>query len=221
MGATNYEIKKLEEILGKYKLHSVLEFGSQTNYTTAEQLKPPFMSEWYKERGIEHDSIDLAGDNNSKKLNWSKHLLVDKLYTLVTDWGSGEHSAQKESYISIPFHDGHINSIYPDGHPTKEEIERGFYTCWWNKHNFLGHEGIMFNVNPLTSHWENHCYSWIGENFYHEFVKIAGYELIETEIVCGAGNCESGKNVVGIIRKISYKFPLFEEFYNKLPIYKS
>lgn len=179
------------------------------------------MSEWYKRWGVDYHSIDLAGDNDSVKLNWSYPLGMFDRADFLTDFGSGEHSAQSKEYVFVEFHSGHINSIYPKGQPTKEEIELGFYCCWENKHNLLKKGGIMFNVNPLNGHWDNHAYSYIGENFYYEFIKIAGYELVETEIVCAMNNCESGKNVVGIIKKTSEQFPSFEEFYNKLPIYKS
>lgn len=219
MGYTGFEINKIRPLLKRGM--AVLDFGSQNLYTTQNE-KPPFVSEWYRDNGINnYRCIDLAGDNLSEKLNWSYPLGKFQEVDLLLDVGSGEHSCQKEQYILQPFHSGYINSVYPKGHPSDDEIKKGFYYCWENKHNLLKLEGVMFNVNPLTGHWDNHCYSWMGENFYHEFVKIAGYELIETEVVCAMGNCESGKNVVGIIRKKSEQFPSFEEFYKHLPIYKS
>jgi hypothetical protein len=219
MGVTIFEKKKLEQIIWENELSSVLEFGSQTNYTTSNQKYPPFMSDFYKSYGLVYDSIDLAGDNGAKKLNWSYPLGIFDKADLVTDFGSGEHSCQKEEYILASFHDGHINSIYPKGEPTQSEIEQGFYSCWENKHNALKLFGIMFNVNPLTGHWPEHGYSYLGNDFYNEFIKIAGYELIEDGVTCAMGNCETGKNVYGIIKKVSEEFPSIEQF-SKLPIFK-
>ena len=220
MGVTSFEKEKIKEIMWAYTPSIVLDFGSQTDYTTLNQTKPPFISKYYERFGVEYSCIDLAGDNNAKKLNWSYPLEIYNVANLLNDMGSGEHSCQKEEYISEAFHEGHINSIYPKGEPTKDEIENGYYECWKNKHNLLKVGGIMFNVNPLTSHWPLHGYSYLGEDFYKEFVKIAGYELIEDGIICGSGNCETGKNVYGIIKKVSEQFPSFEEFYKHLPIYK-
>jgi hypothetical protein len=218
MGYTNYEIEKIKPFLENG--FAVLDFGSQNLYTTSAK-NPPFVSEWYKDNGIDdYTCFDLAGDNNAHKINWSYTIDFHKKFDILVDAGSGEHSAQKEEYISLEFHEGYINSIYPKGQPTKEEIELGFYNCWLNKHNLLKIGGLMVNINPLTSNWENHGYSYLGENFYHELIKIAGYKLIETEVVCAMGNCESGKNVVGVLKKVSEQFPEFKEFYKNLPIYK-
>lgn len=220
MGVTSFEIKLLESVIDRYKPKSVIEFGSQTNYTTQETARPPFMSEWFVSRGLIYVCIDLAGDNEALQFNWSYPLMLGTLFGLVTDFGSGEHSAQKAEYISIPFHEGYINSVYPNGQPTKEEIELGFYNCWLNKHQLLEVGGIMVNANPLTGHWPEHGYSYLGENFYEELVKVAGYEIIESGINCATGNCETGKNVYSVLKKVSEKFPSFEMFSN-LPIYKS
>lgn len=221
MGFTAFEVEKTDKIIIDYDIKNVLQFGEQNNYSTKEQNKPPFMREWYEKRGVECHSLDMAGDNGAYKFNWAYPLVVFKEFDFITDGGSSEHTTQKDDYISESFHNGYINSVYPNGEPTKEEIESGYFECWKNKHNMLKLGGIMFNINPLTGHWPLHGYSYIGEYFYKELVKVSGYELVEDGVVCGSGNCDSGKNVYGIIKKVSDTFPTIDEFYEKLPIFKS
>jgi hypothetical protein len=218
MGVTQYEIKLLENIIQEYKPQNVIEMGSQTNYTTKETDKPPFMSEWFNEMGIFYKCIDMAGDNGAYLYDLSQPISVGRQYDLVTDFGTSEHCVQMNEYETVSFHDGHINSIYPKGEI--KSIEEGYYNCWINKHNLLKVGGVMINVNPLTGHWYEHGYSYLGEAFYNELVKLSGYELLKTEVICASGNCESGKNVVGVLRKVSEQFPDFKEFYKNLPIYK-
>jgi len=229
MGVTQHEIKLLESVIEKYNSKSVIEFGSQTNYTTSNQKYPPFMSEFYNGHGIHYECIDLAGDNNAYVIDLSKPYehkygewqmqFLGVGYDLVTDFGTSEHCVQMNEYEKVPFHGGYINSIYPKGEI--KNIELGYYNCWLNKHNFLKKGGIMINVNPLTGHWPEHGYSYLGENFYDELVKVAGYEIIEQGINCATGNCETGKNVYSVLKKVSDIFPDFETFYKYLPIYKS
>lgn len=232
MGVNNFEIQLLERVIEKYKPESVIELGSQTNYTTPETAKPPFMSEWFLGRNIKYCCIDLAGDNNAIVADLSNSIslyedVVDigniiltrqRTFPLLTDFGSSEHVVQMNEYETVSFHEGHINSIYPKGEI--KSIEEGYYNCWVNKHSLLKLGGIMVNVNPLTGHWPLHGYSYLGANFYDEIVKISGYEIIEQGINCATGNCETGQNLYSILRKVSDVFPDFNSF-SKLPIYKS
>lgn len=222
MGVTSFEIERLEKIISENDIKSVIELGAQNNYATPETKNPPFMSEWFERREIQYDSIDLAGDNKSKKLNWSYQISYNKIMAdLVTDFGSSEHSCQSDEYISIAFHDGYINSIYPKGQPSEEQIQLGYYYCWRNKHNLCKAGGIIFSVNPMCGYWENHGYSYIGPDFYKILCDSSGYELLEDGVVCATGNCETGKNVYGIMKKKKYDtFPTFYEFNFLLPIFR-
>lgn len=221
MGITAFSISLLEKAIAvKPDIKDVLEFGAQCLYLHGEET-PPFADVWYKEKGLRYFCIDMAGDNGAKKLNWSRLIHIQGGYSLITDLGSSEHSALVEHYKSESFHDGKVNSVYPSGLPHADEIAIGFYNCWLNKHNLLKVGGIMVNENPLTGHWIDHCYSWIGSNFYQELSLIAGYEIIETGIHFAMGNTESGGNVYSILRKTNEIFPSFTEFYAHLPIYRS
>ncbi len=234
MGVTNFEIQLLEKVIKEYNPKSVMEVGSQNDYTTTNTDKPPFASEWYKRQGLKYMSIDLAGDNNSYQIDLSKSLpkdfinyretlsngdpfLFSRKVKLLTDFGSSEHIVEMNGFENVSFHEGYINSVYPK---QVKNIEQGYYNCWLNKHNLLEIGGIMINVNPMHGHWENHGYSYLGKDFYKELVNISGYELIETGLNGATGNWETGVNVYGVIKKISDLFPSFADF-NKLPIFKS
>lgn len=220
MGVTNYEIAILNSIIekGEHEIKTVIELGAQNNYTTQETGKPPFMSEWYSKKGISYDCIDLAGDNNARKLDLSEVFDMGKTFDLVTDFGTSEHCVQMNEYVSVPFHGGFINSIYPVGIP--KDINLGYYNAWYNKHKMARVGGLVFSVNPMTNHWHGHGYTYLGEDFYKELVKISGYEILIDEVNCAMGNCYDGKNVCALLLKTSDQFPSFNQFKN-LPIYRS
>lgn len=222
MGVTHFEIKILESILSSQEITDVIELGAQNNYATQETKKPPFMSEWYNKKNIRYYAIDLAGDNGSIQVDLSnplnEEIIVPAIpFDMVTDFGTSEHVVQMHDYAKVQFHDGHINSIYPVG-PTKD-IKMGYYNCWLNKHRLLKIGGVMVNVNPLTRQWPGHGYSYLGENFYNELIKVSGYSIMEQGINCAMGNCETGINLYSILKKTSEEFPRYDQFY-KLPIFE-
>lgn len=206
--------EKETDIIGKYlngSIKNILDFGSQNDYRSVDK-NPPFVNKFYEEHGIyDYVCIDLAGDNNSIKLNWSYPIsdAFTREFDLVVDAGSSEHSAQSDSYIKTSFHEGYINSVYPEG---EINIDEGYYNCWLNKHNLLKIGGIMVNVNPKQGNWPDHGYSYISEDFYRELVKMAGYEILELGEWAACGNVESGWNIYCVIKKVSDTFPSFDEF---------
>jgi len=215
MGVTAYDVDLLERTLKlKPLIKSVIELGSQNLYVNGEQ-DPPFASEWYISKGLQYSCIDLGGDNGAIKKDLSKELnLVWQPGTpfvadLITDFGTSEHVVQMEKFTSVPFHNGYINSIYPDG---VKDIKLGFYNCWLNKHKLLNAGGAMVNVNPKTGHWPGHGYSYYTQEFYKELCKIAGYKILLLEEHAAMGNTTDGVNVVCVLEKTSEKFPTFEQF---------
>lgn len=208
MGYTEQEIK----LVGKYVLPgmSVLECGSQNDYTTGNP-KPPFISEWFKTKDIsEYTSIDLAGDNLALTLDLSHpSVVVFRQVDLLTDIGFGEHIVQAEEYEMVSFHDGHINSVYPKG---EKKIIEGFYNFWLNKHNLLKIGGVMVNVNPKTRNWPDHGYTYLTEEFYRGLIGYAGYSILEIGENAASGNYIDGYNIFCVLRKESDNFPTFEQF---------
>lgn len=217
MGITVFSKSLIQKAIQiKPDIQSVIELGSQNDYTVASD-KPPFANGLYSSLGInDYFCIDLAGDNDAWKLDLSKKI-PDANFDLVTDFGSSEHIVQMKEYQSIPFHEGHINSIYPIGEP--ENIELGYYNGWLNKFSICKAGGIIISENPMTGHWPEHGYSYLGADFYKELCKIADLELVEDGLEAAMGNTTSGINVWSILKKTGSNFPTFEEF-QTLPIFK-
>lgn len=216
MGVTTFEIKLLNSIIDTYQPKNVLELGAQNNYSTNETLKPPFMSEWYEEKGIEYSCIDLAGDNNAIIKDLSKPLRLSKRFNLITDFGTSEHTVSSEEYETVSFHEGHIHSVYPK---SVIDTELAYYNCWLNKHSLLKYDGIMISVNPLTGNWVGHGYSYINEDFYKKLCLFSDYKILELGTHAAMGNTKDGWNVYCVMQKKSEIFPLFYQF-KKFPIFK-
>jgi|SRR5882762_3233760 len=214
MGYTQDEIKLIEKYIEPGM--SVLDTGSQNDYTTR-SIIPPFISSWYGMKGVsDYVCIDLAGDNNALRLDLAYPISIGAKFDLVTDIGFGEHVVQADEYETVSFHEGHINSVYPKG---EKKIIEGFYNFWLNKHNLLKVGGIMVNVNPKTKNWPQHGYTYLTQEFYTGLVKHAGYSILELGENAASGNFVDGYNIFSVLRKESDKFPSFEEF-SKLDIYK-
>lgn len=88
MGYTSKSIEIVNKYLSGVK--SVCDLGAQNNYSQP-HLPAPYMSEWYKQKGIEYVSIDINGENGSLAFDLSKPIKYDQTFDLVCDFGTGEH----------------------------------------------------------------------------------------------------------------------------------
>lgn len=219
MGITASDITLIEKSLQiKPDIKGVIELGSQNLYLDNDP-KPPFASTWYEQRGIHYHCIDMAGDNGAIKRDLSTVLrLVNQPGSpvkadLVTDFGTSEHVVHVPVYQSVAFHEGHINSVYPTEQPNEEQISKGFYNCWVNKHDLLAVGGLMINVNPKTGNWPGHCYTYLTSRFYIKLTALMGYNIHHLEDHPAMGNTISGWNVCCILEKTEDReFISFEEF---------
>jgi hypothetical protein len=197
-----------------------LELGAQNEYITQIDV-PPFADKMYAENGIHYSCIDLSGDNNAMRLDLAHPILDESLmgaFDLVTDFGTSEHVVQAADFEKVAFHDGHINSVYPKG---VIDVERGYYECWQNKHNFLKAGGVMINVNPKKGNWPGHGYTYLDKDFYIKLAHAVGYEIFFLEENAAMGNTTDGWNIMSILRKNSESpFIPFEEF-QTIPKYNS
>jgi len=232
MGYTQFTIDLISRHLEGVK--SVVDLGSQNLYAGQyDPNKPPFVSEWYKSKGIEYVSVDLAGDNNSVKGDLSRifsltnsliptlhpELNQKLLFDLVIDAGTSEHIVKTNHYESVAFHDGYINSIYPKGETEEQDILEGYYNCWANKHNWCERGGLIICENPKTGSWPGHGYSYTSEYFYRCLSVHADLKIIELGEHAAMGNTDTGWNIYCVMQKQAREFIPFKQF-KTLPIYR-
>jgi hypothetical protein len=196
-------------------IKTVCELGSQNLYRPGDNTeKPPFANILYNELGISgYDCIDMAGDNGAIQKDLSHPINLDWRADLVTDFGTSEHVVQADSIRTVAFHEGHINSIYPNKKPTDEQIRRGYYECWRNKHNLLNLGGVMISVNPKTGNWPEHGYTYVTKEFYLQLAMMVGYDLVWLAELPAMGN-QNAVNIECVLFKKSDAFCSFDEFQN-------
>lgn len=243
MGITTSDVQLIEKALEiNPNIKTVCELGSQNLYLDHSE-KPPFANQWYESRGIQYRCIDLAGDNNAMQLDLSASFFLVGLppngsifmdeqpndnpfgtsvaFDLVTDFGTAEHVVKQDQYTTAAFHGGHINSVYPSSEPSEEQIAKGFYNCWVNKHRLTAVGGLMINVNPKTGNWPKHGYSYLDMQFYTDLARAMNYKILLLDEHAAMGNTKNGWNVRCILMKeVDSHFISFDEF-SKIKIHRS
>jgi hypothetical protein len=194
MGITNFDLEILDKVIDEYKPKSVIELGDQQTYVMGEHYG--HHANWYYEsKGItNYKCIDLNGNNNCLVWDLSKPQENTEHFDLVTNFGTVEHIGDNGQF----------------------SLEAS-YNCFKTMHDLLNIGGIVINENPKTGHWEKHGFIFMTQDFYLEFAKVAGYEIIHIGEVGAMGNWQTGMNVFCVLKKNSEKFPTLEQF-KKLPL---
>jgi hypothetical protein len=193
MGITAFDIELLDKVIEKYNPKNVIEAGAQNLYN--ENITPaPYANVYYAKKGIEYFCIDLSKENNCIEWDLSQKQDVDKKYQLVTNFGTWEHIGDNGKFG--------IEASYNFLHTMHKLLEIGF---------------PIIHENPKTGHWEKHGFIFMTQEFYLEFVKVSGYEIIYIGEVGAMGNWETGMNVFCVLEKKSDKFPTLAQF-KKLPL---
>jgi hypothetical protein len=95
MGTTSKTLSVIEPLIRELNIKSVCDLGAQNLYTDeiirTNPDKYPYASEWYIARGIEYLSIDLNGENESKKWDLDKPIRTKLTFDMVNDFGTSEH----------------------------------------------------------------------------------------------------------------------------------
>lgn len=216
MGYTEFTKSKIQSIIDSYNLNEythnlkfVMDLGSQNDHTST--LRPmPYISDWYKEKGIWYECIDLNKENDAISIDLSKPLgesywardnnigIVEGRVQLLVDAGTSEHVSGENNKFDW-------NAIF---------------NCWETKNTLLCERGIMYNENPKTGNWPLHGVNYYSQEFYTELVKVADYEILDLGEHPAMNNYVDGWNIFCTLKKIGDKFPSPDEF-SKLPIYKS
>ena len=215
MGITSSDVLLIEKAMQIKHVKNVIEYGSQNMYIDEHRdpKKPPFASDYYNSWGIPYHCIDLAGDNNAFKLDLSRPLPPHHIrYYLVTDFGTGEHIVQTEM-VPYTFQEVGITSVYPKQEPTREEIRKGYYYGWKNKHDLAMVGGLILSVNPKTGNWPGHGYTYIDKKFILALALMMGYKIHHLEEHAAMGNTTDGWNIESILEVTDDReFISFEDF---------
>lgn len=203
MGYTSFSKTLVERHLSNVK--SIIDFGACIDYT---EPGTPFISDWYRSKGIHYTCIDLAGDNNAIKFNWSYPIGSKVRYDLVCDFGSSEHSACSDEYTTAEF-EGNIHSVYPI---EPKETLFAFYNCWLNKFELCDIGGLIISENPKQGNWPEHGFSYITQEFYKQLERYSGLRIVEMGEDAACGNVTDGWNIWSVLVRVNDTFPTFEEF---------
>ena len=196
MGVTSIDLQILENLVKKYNPTKVIDLGAQNNY--GQPLLPaPYMSEWWKAKGILYDSIDMSDENGCQVLDLSDLQSFEPQYDFVMDFGTQEHVGKNGAF-------------------SWEAI----YNCYKNKFDLCRIGGLIISENPKTGNWPGHGFQFFTQDFYKQFARIAGFDIIQLAEIAAMGNTTDGWNVLAITVKISDVFPTLEEF-KTLPLNRS
>lgn len=185
MGYTSFTIELIEGLLKEFNPKKVIDLGAQNNYAQP-NLPAPYMSEWYKEHGIDYMAIDLNKENGAYPLDLSEALdlsrVVNNLFNgfdMLVDAGTSEHVSGKKGGYDI-------NAIY---------------NCWKTKHDLLKSGGVMVNENPKTGNWPGHGCNYYTMDFYIKLAERQGYNILHIQENAAMGNITDGWNITCVLHK--------------------
>jgi hypothetical protein len=200
MGYTSFTVELIEKHLDGVK--SVIDLGAQNMYNQP-VLPAPYASEWYKEKGIKYDAIDLSAENGSYPIDLSlpsREQGLDILQwaaDLVVDAGTSEHV----------------------GFCGKHQIE-AIHNCWVTKFNLCKAGGKIISENPKTGNWPGHGFNYYTEDFYRNLEVKSDLKILSLGEFPAMGNTTDGWNIYCVMEKTGEKFPTLAEF-KKLGICQS
>lgn len=99
---------------------------------------------------------------------------------------------------------------------TSEHV-KCLWACLKNVHRHAKIGGLIFHANPAPGNWRDHGYWYRNEEFYRQFARLTGYELIEVFPVACAGNFIDGWLTCALLRKTREEFVDKDTFYT-LPL---
>lgn len=191
MGYTQFSKQKVQELIDSYNVKSVMDFGSQNDYGQP-ALPAPYISEWYKEKDISYQCIDLCGENNS--------LLIDLAYPIKENLGE----------FDMVVDCGTIEHVSIDNNFVWEAI----YNAWKTKYDLTKVGGVIYSENPKTGNWPGHGRNYHTMQFYKQMSELIDCELLDLGEHPACGNVTDGWNIFASIQKKSNRFPSLEEFKN-------
>ena len=188
MGFTDFSRETFERYAAMQSTKRILELGNQTIYFGAQWEKPAKL--WFQQKGYEHISIDLNGQDGALIFDLCTPLSPEMLalgqFDAATDFGTSEHVAN-------------------------------LYECYHSLDQWCRSGGLIFHENPKTGSWPLHGFHFFREAFYWEFAKVTGYELLGCGEHAAMGNFHDGWNIWAVLRKtVAKPFPTKVEWDEQL-----
>lgn len=189
MGYTQFSKGKVQRIIDLINPERVLDYGSQNDFSFPD-LPAPYISEWYKSKGIEYTCIDVNKENGAFNIDLTKPIIKSVgTFPLLVDCGVMEH-------------------LEIGGKFSWEAIYNGVR----NKHLLCEIGGVIYSENPKTGNWPNHGYNYITKEFYKELSIISGLVILDLGEHAACHNITDGWNIFCSMEKVSDKFPTLAEF---------
>ena len=198
-GIINMVLDRAVEI-DKKPILSVIDLGAQNDHSLPD-FAMPYASEWYRQKGMEYDCIDINEENKAVPINLAYDLshrlnrgLFDLLkygqYELVVDAGTSEH-------------------VCIDSKFNWEAI----YNCWSIKYGLCKEDGYIISENPKTGNWPGHGLNYYTTEFYRELSDMSNLNILFLDMHPACHNTTDGWNIVCVMQKVGKrKFPDFETF---------
>lgn len=188
MGYTDFTKTIIETILLCSDIKSVIDLGAQNDHSLPD-FAMPYTSEWYKEKGIIYDSIDINGENGARVIDLGKPFNMIVPFDLVVDAGTSEHVC------------------------TNGEFDwSAIYNCWLNKFNLCKIGGYIFSENPKSGSWPMHGFNYYTQDFYNDLEANSDLQMILLQEHAAMHNYTDGWNIASVMFKKGNIFPPLEIF---------
>jgi hypothetical protein len=196
LGYTGFTKGLIQSLIDTQDIKTVIDLGAQNNYDQP-NLPAPYISEWYKEKGISYECIDLNGENGAivwnlgEQINLSTYVEVAGrgVVDLVVDAGTSEHVGKDNAFDW-----------------------EAIYNCWLNKFNLCKEGGYIVSENPLTGNWPGHGFNYYTAKFYVQLQDASDLIALEAGTHPAMWNTTDGWNVYCVMKKTGGKFPDLETF---------
>jgi hypothetical protein len=160
----NYIDESIEQVFGSAKNLRMLELGDQLINDRA--IREKSGKAYYENRGFEHVSVDLNGNNGALVRDLRKPEQFEdwvNSWDVITNSGTTEHVEPMDTQ----------------------------YECFQILHDCLKVGGIAVHLNPDAEHrdtdgmWRNHCRIYYTKPFYETLAKECEYELLSNKVIRG------------------------------------
>lgn len=160
----NFIEESIEGTLGDVKNLRMLELGDQV--IRDRQIRETTGKAYFENRGFEHVSVDLNGNNGALVLDLRE---PEQFIDLTDSWDIVTNSGTTE----------HVEPFATQ------------YECFKIIHDCLKVGGIAVHLNPDTEdrdnngRWKDHCRIYYSATFYEVLATECGYELISNQNIGG------------------------------------